>query len=380
MVPDSIHSPAHYRHSQHSTYRHYVHPSDHHGMPPPPPPIPGSDGERERLREKEWERDRARREWEWEREREREGRHAPYKELGGLPPTPPLGPVVGLPPPSNGYNAMTSNGHGYVHGSEYGHSGHSLPPPPSSMARTHARHGSRASRSNPSRSASRRRNEGMKMEIDADMPLPLPDVERNPGGPIHLDMDQEGARERERGGHSRSAEQDHFRRESSMSGGRSRRSSESRKPAMGHPRTPPMRVLEPEHLQPGFEMRYDDRRQSPRRERKRDGYGYDRGDPARYATTHLALYEDGSAHTSGIQSWRAEDSDSDDYEHRRVDYDYEQVRRHHRGGKWDVPGGRIENPGGLNRGIEGAREEEEESDPGETKVGKREVMDVDEAT
>jgi hypothetical protein len=213
----------------------------------------------------------------------------------------------------------------------------------------------------------------MEMDVDADMPLPLPDVDRRLGGPIHLDMDQENARKRGRGSHT---EQGHVRR-------RSKRRCESQKPAIARTRTPPMGILEPEHLQPGLEIRHDDSRQSPRRERERDGYGYDRGDPARrfgHATTHRTSYEDGSAHPSGIHSWRAEESDSDDYGPHQIDYEYEQGRRHHRSDKWDVPGGRVENHGGVDRGIEVAREEEEEeSDPGEMNVGIREIMDVDEA-
>lgn len=221
----------------------------------------------------------------------------------------------------------------------------------------------------------------MEIDVDAEMRLPPADVERSLGGPIHLDPDQEVSRKRERGSHSsRSAEHDRGRRESR----RSRRSSESRKPAMGHMRTPPMGMLEPViPEQQGLDIRHGERRQSPHQERGRGGYGYDRSDPAQqfgHATTLRASYEDSSAHPSGFRSWRTEDSDEEDYGQRRVDYDeYEQSRRHDRSGRWGVPGGRIENSGGMDRDIEGAREEEEESDPGEGKVGAREIMVVDEA-
>jgi len=221
----------------------------------------------------------------------------------------------------------------------------------------------------------------MEMDVDAEMRLPPADVERSLGGPIHLIPDQEVARKRGRGSHSRSTEQVHDTRESR----RSRRISESRKPTMGHMHTPPMGRLEPvlpeQQLHQGPDIHHDERRQSPHQERGRAEYRYDRSDPAQqfgHATTLRASYDDGSARPSGFRSWRTEDSDSEDYGQRRVDYDeYDHSRRHDHDGRWGVPGGRIETSG-MDREIEGAREEEEESDPSEEKVGKREVMVVDE--
>ena len=318
-------------------------------MPPPPPPISGGENDREKQREHEWERDRARREWEWERERE--GRHP-----AGLPPTPPLVPAIGLPP-SNGYNPMTTNGHGYGHGFE------SLPP-----TRTDTRQDSRASLSHSSRSASRRRNEGMKIEMDVDADVPRrahsPEVAKSLGGPVQLDVDLEVAKER--GCLNEPVGRD---------GGRSRRGSLSQKP----PIRPPMGMLEPGQPLP----RYDERKQrGPHQERDREGYGYDRGHSGRetgHATTHRASNED----QLNFPPWWTDDEDSDEMglgNH----YLYEQRRRHDRDGRWDGPGEPMENSGaGMNHGLERAREEEEEeeeeeADRSEKKGSKGEAMDVDE--
>jgi hypothetical protein len=188
------------------------------------------------------------------------------------------------------------------------------------------------------------------MDVDADMPLPAPspDVDRSLGGPVHLDVDLEVSRERERGNHGRSVDQDQMGEEISVGGGRrSRRNSESRMLA-------PMGILEPgvsERLQPVFDRRHDERRQSPGRGREE------------YSERPFTV----GAIRSSYESHSESGSEDEAYE-----VYYQPIRQPDRGDRW----------GASDRRIENSREEEEEQDEEEDERSgwkRREVMDVDEA-
>lgn len=195
--PETDQSAAHAyygHHSQPSSHMDYMPSHRHYGMLPPR--LPGAtEAEQEGDRDRVPATERELLAWNWERETERD-RHQGSSDT--MPPPPSLGPTgADMLNSSSGYN-IASNGHlyGNVHGGSY-----SLP---------HATMRSRVRQSRSSSSSSRRRGEEMEVDVDAPTSSDA-DVDMSLGGPVHLEMALEAARERGRASLSHSVE--HVKRE-----------------------------------------------------------------------------------------------------------------------------------------------------------------------